>query len=199
VRVVAQDCLCSPPIGSGFTLGLNPGGLDDEHPTSSSVCRGDGMSARPPVCVREEIVHELFMVPAISAHGPNGGHELATVRGFAPCNLNAHFVWGILATSDRDLTFARMASASVTFEPGARTVSHMHPLEQTSAGRVALGRPDQRDSARRRDLVSSGKASARRESNAPMTHIAIQEKLDGPSQGLPTPTGGDRIAISTIG
>ena len=49
---------------------------------------------------------------------------------------------------------ARAAGASVTFEPGARTAWHTHPLEQTlivTAGRwprPTLGWADRRDSTR---------------------------------------------------
>ena len=56
---------------------------------------------------------------------------------------------------------ARVAGASVTFEPGARTAWHTHPLGQTliviaGAGRAAaLGRADRGDPARGRDLVSA--------------------------------------------
>ena len=81
---------------------------------------------------------------------------------------------------------ARVAGASVTFEPGARTAWHTHPLGQTL-------------------IVTSGRGLAQREGGpietilpgdviwfppgekhwhgatptSAMTHIAIQEKLDG--------------------
>jgi quercetin dioxygenase-like cupin family protein len=51
---------------------------------------------------------------------------------------------------------ARAYGASVTFEPGARTVWHTHPLGQTL-------------------IVTAGCAAPA----IAMTHIAIQEKLDG--------------------
>ena len=64
---------------------------------------------------------------------------------------------------------ARAAGASVTFEPGARTAWHTHPLGQTlivTAGaglRAALGRPDRGDPPGRRGLVPAGReALARR-------------------------------------
>ena len=59
----------------------------------------------------------------------------------------------------------------VTFEPGARTAWHTHPLGQTlivtaGSARAALGRPDRRDPARRRGLFpparSTGTARRRR-------------------------------------
>jgi len=48
---------------------------------------------------------------------------------------------------------ARAVGASVTFEPGARTAWHTHPLGQTlivtaGCGLVQLGRPDRGDSTR---------------------------------------------------
>jgi hypothetical protein len=60
---------------------------------------------------------------------------------------------------------ARAAGASVTFEPGARTAWHTHPLGQTlivtaGFGRAALGRPSRRDSARRRRMFPPGEKSA---------------------------------------
>ena len=56
---------------------------------------------------------------------------------------------------------ARVAGASVTFEPGARTAWHTHPLGQLyhyGRGRMgaARGRPHRRNSARRCCLVFTG-------------------------------------------
>ena len=67
---------------------------------------------------------------------------------------------------------APRTGASVTFEPGARTAWHTHPLGQTlivtaGCGRVAaLGRPDRGNPAGRRGLVPAGReALARRRAN----------------------------------
>jgi quercetin dioxygenase-like cupin family protein len=81
---------------------------------------------------------------------------------------------------------ARAAGASVTFEPGARTAWHTHPLGQTliitfGSGRVQRwGSPI--EEIRPGDVVwfAPGEkhwhgASA----TTAMSHIAIQEKLDG--------------------
>lgn len=81
---------------------------------------------------------------------------------------------------------ARAAGASVTFEPGARTAWHTHPLGQTliittGFGRVQIeGGPV--EEVRPGDVVwfppgvkhwhGAGPTTA-------MTHIAIQEQLDG--------------------
>jgi quercetin dioxygenase-like cupin family protein len=81
---------------------------------------------------------------------------------------------------------ARVRGASVTFEPGARTAWHTHPLGQTLIVTAGLGRV-QRDGGpveeiRPGDVVwfapgekhwhGAGPATA-------MTHIALQEALDG--------------------
>ena len=81
---------------------------------------------------------------------------------------------------------ARVASASVTFEPGARTAWHTHPLGQTliviaGAGRVQhLGGPI--EEIRPGDVVWIPPGEKHWHGASPttaMTHIAIQEKLEG--------------------
>ena len=81
---------------------------------------------------------------------------------------------------------ARAASASVTFEPGARTAWHTHPLGQTLIVTAGVGRTQRWggpiEEIRPGDVVwiAPGEkhwhgASA----STAMTHIAIQERLDG--------------------
>jgi len=81
---------------------------------------------------------------------------------------------------------ARILAASVTFEPGARTAWHTHPLGQTlvvtaGCGRVQLwGGPIQE--IRPGDVVWIAPGEKHWHGAAPttaMTHIAMQEKLDG--------------------
>ena len=81
---------------------------------------------------------------------------------------------------------ARVAAAMVTFEPGARTAWHMHPLGQTlvvtaGCGRVQrLGGPV--EEIRSGDVVWIPPGEKHWHGAAPttaMTHIAIQEYLDG--------------------
>jgi quercetin dioxygenase-like cupin family protein len=81
---------------------------------------------------------------------------------------------------------ARVLGASVTFEPGARTAWHTHPLGQTlmvtsGCGRVQLwGGPIQE--IRLGDVVWISPGEKHWHGAAPataMTHIAIQEHLDG--------------------
>jgi quercetin dioxygenase-like cupin family protein len=81
---------------------------------------------------------------------------------------------------------ARVAGASVTFEPGARTAWHTHPLGQTLIVMSGCGRVQRWggpvEEIRPGDVVwiSPGEkhwhgAAA----TTAMTHLAIQEKLDG--------------------
>jgi quercetin dioxygenase-like cupin family protein len=81
---------------------------------------------------------------------------------------------------------ARTAGAHVTFEPGARTAWHTHPLGQTlivtsGAGRVQKwGGPI--EEIRPGDVVCFSPGEKHWHGAAPttaMTHIAIQEMLDG--------------------
>lgn len=81
---------------------------------------------------------------------------------------------------------ARLQSASVTFEPGARTAWHTHPLGQTlvvtaGCGRVQCwGQPIQE--IRAGDVVWIPAGEKHWHGAAPttaLTHIAIHEHLDG--------------------
>jgi quercetin dioxygenase-like cupin family protein len=81
---------------------------------------------------------------------------------------------------------ARVVAASVTFEPGARTAWHTHPLGQTLVVTAGCGRAQRSggplEELRPGDVVwfapgekhwhGAAKTTA-------MTHIAIQEQLDG--------------------
>ncbi|MBI1356354.1 MAG: cupin domain-containing protein [Acidobacteria bacterium] len=81
---------------------------------------------------------------------------------------------------------ARVQGASVTFEPGARTAWHTHPLGQTLLVTAGLGRV-QRDGGpieeiRAGDVVWFAPGEKHWHGAGPatgMTHIAIQESLDG--------------------
>ncbi|MWC29908.1 (R)-mandelonitrile lyase [Paenibacillus sp. MMS18-CY102] len=81
---------------------------------------------------------------------------------------------------------ARAAGASVTFEPGARTAWHTHPLGQTlivtsGSGRVQRwGGPV--EEIRSGDVVWFPPGEKHWHGAAPntaMTHIAIHERMDG--------------------
>ena len=81
---------------------------------------------------------------------------------------------------------ARVAGACVTFEPGARTAWHTHPLGQTLVVVSGLGWAQReggpREEIRPGDVVwfSPGERHWHgASSTTAMTHIAFQEQLDG--------------------
>jgi quercetin dioxygenase-like cupin family protein len=76
--------------------------------------------------------------------------------------------------------------ASVTFEPGARTAWHTHPLGQTLIGTAGVGRVQRRgrpiEEIRVGDVVWFAPGEKHWHGAAPdvaMTHTAIQEVRDG--------------------
>jgi quercetin dioxygenase-like cupin family protein len=81
---------------------------------------------------------------------------------------------------------ARVAGAIVTFEPGARTAWHMHPLGQTLIVTSGCGRVQHDggliEEIRPGDVVWFEPGEKHWHGASPttaMTHIAIQEQLDG--------------------
>ena len=81
---------------------------------------------------------------------------------------------------------ARAAGASVTFEPGARTAWHTHPLGQTLIVTSGCGRVQREggpvEEIRAGDVIRFEPGERHWHGAAPttaMTHIAIQEQLDG--------------------
>ncbi len=83
---------------------------------------------------------------------------------------------------------ARSTGASVTFEPGARTAWHTHPLGQTLIVTFGSGRVQREggnvEEIRPGDVVWFPPGEKHWHGASPamaMTHIAIQEKLDGSS------------------
>jgi quercetin dioxygenase-like cupin family protein len=81
---------------------------------------------------------------------------------------------------------ARVRGASVTFEPGARTAWHTHPLGQTLIVTFGLGWAQREggpiEEIRPGDVVSFAPGEKHWHGATPttaMTHIAIQEALDG--------------------
>jgi len=80
----------------------------------------------------------------------------------------------------------RAVGASVTFEPGARTAWHTHPLGQTLIVTAGAGRAQRWggpiEEIRPGDVVSFSAGERHWHGASPttaMTHLAIQEKLDG--------------------
>jgi quercetin dioxygenase-like cupin family protein len=81
---------------------------------------------------------------------------------------------------------ARAGSGMVTFEPGARTAWHTHPLGQTLIVTAGFGRAQREGGAikeiRPGDVVWFPPGEKHWHGASPttaMTHIAIQESLDG--------------------
>src|ERR1700744_3339800 len=81
---------------------------------------------------------------------------------------------------------ALVQSASVTFEPGARTAWHTHPLGQTLIVTAGCGRAQRWggpvEEIRPVDVVGFAPGKKHWHGAAPTTaisHIAIQERLDG--------------------
>lgn len=81
---------------------------------------------------------------------------------------------------------ARVVSATVTFEPGARTAWHTHPLGQTLIVTAGCGRVRRWggpvEEIRPGDVVWIPPGEKHWHGAAPttaMTHIAIQEQLEG--------------------
>jgi quercetin dioxygenase-like cupin family protein len=81
---------------------------------------------------------------------------------------------------------ARVAGASVTFEPGARTAWHTHPLGQTLIVTAGVGWTQRAggpiEEIRPGDVVIIAPGEKHWHGASPttaMTHLAIQEKLNG--------------------
>ena len=112
-----------------------------------------------------------------------------TRNGSQPSNRGAaEYFTGVVRI---DLQFqrnapARVAGAMVTFEPGARTAWHTHPLGQTLIVTSGFGRVQRLGGAieeiRPGDVVWIEPGEKHWHGASPstgMTHIAIQEQLDG--------------------
>ncbi|SNT33180.1 Cupin domain protein [Granulicella rosea] len=81
---------------------------------------------------------------------------------------------------------ARVSGAIVTFEPGARTAWHTHPLGQTLIVTAGLGRAQREggpiEEIRPGDVIWFAPAEKHwhgATATTGVTHIAINEKLDG--------------------
>jgi quercetin dioxygenase-like cupin family protein len=81
---------------------------------------------------------------------------------------------------------ARVTGGSVTFEPGARTAWHTHPLGQTLIVTAGCGRVQRwggpTEEIRPGDVISFAPGEKHWHGETPstaMTHIAIQEALNG--------------------
>ena len=99
---------------------------------------------------------------------------------------------------------ARVFGASVTFEPGARTAWHTHPLGQTLIVTAGCGRVQRWDGEieeiRPGDVVWFPRGEMHWHGAAPttaMTHIAIVEQLDGKSADWMEKVGDEQYLART--
>ncbi len=98
-------------------------------------------------------------------------------------------------------TPARVGGATVTFEPGARTAWHTHPLGQTLIVTFGCGRVQREggpiEEIRAGDIVWFPPGEKHWHGAAPstaMSHIAIQESLDGKNVDWMEKVGDDQYA-----
>jgi len=96
---------------------------------------------------------------------------------------------------------ARVASATVTFQPGARTAWHTHPLGQTLIVTEGLGWAQReggpKEEIRPGDVVwlpPGEKHWHGATATSFMTHIAVQEALDGSAVTWLEPVSDDQYA-----
>ena len=126
--------------------------------------------------------------PSVQANArmQNDGHQakrLAAIRQGACRIFHGH---GARRSTVQAPDPARVAGASVTFEPGARTAWHTHPLGQTlivtSGCGWAQGEGGPVEEIHPGDVVWFPPGEKHWHGATPttaMTHIAIQERLDG--------------------
>jgi quercetin dioxygenase-like cupin family protein len=129
-------------------------------------------------------------LPFVSASGARQRGEMEIKRSGSQPSAKGPAEW-FTGTVRIDPLFetshpARAAGASVTFEPGARTAWHTHPLGQTLIVTSGVGRAQRWGGAveeiRPGDVVWFPPGEKHWHGAAPttaMTHIAVQEKLDG--------------------
>ena len=119
------------------------------------------------------------MVACAACHGPEG----VKIRQRPRRLVHRH---GAHRSTVQANAPARASAASVTFEPGARTAWHAHPLGQTLLVTAGCGWAQREggpiEEIRPGDVVRFPPGEKHWHGAAPttaMTHIAIQEQLDG--------------------
>ena len=129
---------------------------------------------------RIEYVH--VAISALHGRGEPGDGEPASGKG------PADYFTGVVRTDPliQAPDPARVVGVSVTFEPGARTAWHTHPLGQTLVVTAGCGRAQRWggpiEEIRPGDVIWFPPGEKHWHGAAPttaMTHIAIQERLDG--------------------
>jgi quercetin dioxygenase-like cupin family protein len=158
-----------------------------------------GMTGRSPEqeqaggCTRRAVLRTVIAAttfPVVRAWAATPGGEMEIKRSGSQPSAKGPAEW-FTGTVRIDPLFdtslpARGNGASVTFEPGARTAWHTHPLGQTLIVTSGLGRAQRWgapiEEIRPGDVVWIPPGEKHWHGASPttaMTHIAIQEKLDG--------------------
>jgi quercetin dioxygenase-like cupin family protein len=153
----------------------------------------DSHTGRQPECSRRSVLWAavaVMVLPFAPARGATRGGIMEIKRSGSQPSVKGPAEW-FTGTVRIDPLFdapvpARAGGASVTFEPGARTAWHTHPLGQTLIVTCGLGRAQRWggpvEEIRPGDIVSFAPGEKHWHGAAPttaMTHIAFQEKLDG--------------------
>jgi len=145
------------------------------------------------------LVFALLLNPAWAASQVNGGSELSDANIPALANISPSSARPVVPAAPEHFTgmarvaplfsataAARISGANVTFDPGARTDWHTHPVSQTlvvtaGSGFVQFwGGPVQRISVGDVVLIPAGQKHWHGASpNEAMTHLSIQEQATG--------------------
>lgn len=131
----------------------------------------------------------LAAAPAFAqAQQPASGVQITRAGSQAPSKGPAQYFTGAVRIDPLFQTSApsRAGAGSVTFEPGARTVWHSHPLGQTLIVTTGVGwvqsEGDAKQEMRPGDVVwvpPGVKHWHGATATSAMTHIAVNEMLDG--------------------
>ena len=122
------------------------------------------------------------------SRGKDNGHQTKRFTGFRQRTGGLFHRDGAYRPIVQRARPARVLGASVTFEPGARTAWHTHPLGQTLIVTAGCGRAQRWggtvEEIRPGDVIWFAPGEKHWHGAAPttaMTHIAIVEVLDGKS------------------
>lgn len=138
----------------------------------------------------------MLLAPALWLAAQTGGKGVSTVSQISiarkgaqpPAPGSAEYFTGTVQVEPLLSVTppSRMAGAKVTFEPGARTAWHTHPLGQTLIVTAGTGRVQQWggpiEEMHEGDVIRIPPGTKHWHGAAPntrMTHIALQEQLDG--------------------
>src|SRR5918995_7321757 len=157
------------------------------------IMTSDTITNRHAGCSRRSVLQTALAIVTFSfvrASAATAGGEMEIKRSGSQPSAKGPAEW-FTGTVRIDPLFdapvpARAAGASVTFEPGARTAWHTHPLGQTLIVTSGAGRAQREggpvEELRPGDVVWFAPGERLRHgatAATAMTHIAIQERLDG--------------------